>query len=119
MTTGRPRVNIGGTDYELILTTAATKEINERFGGLTKLGSAMSGTQGIETACWLIALLANQGIRRQNLFSSEKLPELTEEAVELLTTPGEIAEMAHVAVEAIKFDSQRHVESEPEGGGKN
>ena len=115
----RPRANIGGTSYELILTTAATKAINEKFGGLSKLGDELSGSEGIEAACWLVALLANQGIRRQNLFASEKRPELTEEAVELLTTPVELAELTQAAVEAIKYDSQRFVESEEEGGTKN
>ena len=31
-------INIGGTEYELILTTRATKEIAKRYGGLENLG---------------------------------------------------------------------------------
>ena len=31
-------IQIGGTDYEMILTTRATKEIAGRYGGLENLG---------------------------------------------------------------------------------
>lgn len=115
----RPKVKIGGTEYELVLTTAATKEINDKFGGLSKLGDSISGSEGIEAACWLVALLANQGIRRRNLFSQTKEPELTAEAVEILTTPAELPDLTMACVDAIKMDSQRLVESEEEFGSKN
>ena len=31
-------ITIGGVEYELLLTTKATKEIAKRYGGLEKLG---------------------------------------------------------------------------------
>ena len=34
-------INIGGTEYELILTTRATKEIAKRYGGLENLGDKL------------------------------------------------------------------------------
>ena len=35
-------LNIGGTDYELVLSTQATKKIAARYGGLEKLGDSTS-----------------------------------------------------------------------------
>ena len=35
-------VNIGGREYEMLLTTKATKEIAGRYGGLENLGGPMS-----------------------------------------------------------------------------
>ena len=32
------KISIGGSEYELILTTKATKEIAKRYGGLEDLG---------------------------------------------------------------------------------
>ena len=34
------RITIGGQEYELILTTKATKEIARRYGGLSNLGES-------------------------------------------------------------------------------
>ena len=33
-------IKIGGKDYELVLTTRATKEIARRYGGLENLGES-------------------------------------------------------------------------------
>ena len=41
---------------------------------------------------WLITLLANQSILIYNLWNETKKPLLTEEAVELLTSPYDLAE---------------------------
>ena len=44
-------VNIGGTEYEMLLTTRATKEIAGRYGGLENLGEKlMTYTRERETA---------------------------------------------------------------------
>ena len=34
-------INIGGKEYELLLTTKATKEIAKRYGGLENLGEQL------------------------------------------------------------------------------
>jgi hypothetical protein len=55
---------IGGEEYELILTTRATKEIAKRYGGLENLGDKLMKSENFELALdeivWLITLLANQ-----------------------------------------------------------
>lgn len=64
-------INIGGEEYELILTTRATKEIAARYGGLENLGDKLLKNKNFEIALgeivWLITLLANQSILIHNL----------------------------------------------------
>ena len=82
-------VTIGGTDYELILTTRATREIAERYGGLENLGDALETSEDIAhtlgEVIWLITLLANQSVAIHNLqHPDDPKGELTVEMVELL-----------------------------------
>ena len=89
-------ITIGGKEYELLLTTKATKEIGKKYGGLSDLGDKLMKAENFETAIdeliWLIALLANQPILIHNLKNPDDKKELLEpETVELLTTPYEIA----------------------------
>jgi hypothetical protein len=62
---------ISGEEYELILTTKATKEIAKRYGGLADLGEKLTKTENFEMALeevvWLITLLANQSLMIHNL----------------------------------------------------
>ena len=60
-------VNIGGQEYEMLLTTRATKAIAGRYGGLENLGEKLMKAENFEMALdeivWLITLLCNQPIR--------------------------------------------------------
>lgn len=110
-------ISIGGEDYELILTTRATKEIAKRYGGLENLGEKLMKTENFEMALeevvWLITLLANQSILIHNLKNpKEKRELLTEEALELLTSPFELAEYRSAIMEAMYKGSKREIESE-------
>ena len=64
-------INIGGQEYELILTTKATKEIAGRYGGLENLGEKLMKSENFEMALdeivWLITLMANQSLLIHNL----------------------------------------------------
>ena len=80
-------ITIGGNDYELLLTTKATKEIAGRYGGLENLGDKLMKSENFEMAIneivWLITLLANQSILIHNLVHKDARQELlTEEEVE-------------------------------------
>ena len=110
-------INIGGADYELVLTTRATKEIARRYGGLQNLGEKLMQAENFDLALaeivWLITLLANQSILIHNLKSKESRQELlSEEAVELLTTPLDLAEYKAAITEAMFKGTKRHIESE-------
>lgn len=79
-------INIGGEEYELILTTRATKEIAGRYGGLENLGEKLMKNENFEMAIgeivWLITVLANQAIIIFNLrHRDEQKPLLTEDEV--------------------------------------
>ena len=85
------KISLGGDEYELILTTKATKEIASHYGGLDNLGEKLLKSENFELALdeiiWLITLLANQSIKIYNLKNKEKKDELTTEYVELMTSP--------------------------------
>ncbi len=109
-------IKIGDEEYQLILTTKATKEIAKRYGGLENLGTKLMKTENFEMALdevvWLITLLANQSILIHNLKNKDKRELLTEETVELLTSPLELAAYKDAIMEAMFRGTKRNVESE-------
>ncbi|CDG36247.1 MAG: hypothetical protein KatS3mg083_200 [Candidatus Dojkabacteria bacterium] len=109
-------IKIGDEEYQLILTTKATKEIAKRYGGLENLGTKLMKTENFEMALdevvWLITLLANQSILIHNLKHQDKRELLTEETVELLTSPLELAAYKDAIMEAMFKGTKRNVESE-------
>ncbi|HCW04140.1 MAG TPA: hypothetical protein DGK91_06165 [Clostridium sp.] len=111
-------ITIGGKEYSLILTTKATKEIAKRYGGLENLGEKPMKAENFEMALeeivWLIALLANQSILINNRLNGEKEELLTEDDVELLTSPHELATYKDAIMEAMFKGTKRNVESEDE-----
>lgn len=110
---------IDGTEYELLLTTRATKEIAARYGGLENLGDKLMKAENFEMALgeiiWLITVLANQPICIHNLRHKDDLKDLlTEETVELLTTPLELSGYKESITECLLRGTKRNVESEPD-----
>jgi hypothetical protein len=117
-------IKIGGEDYELILTTRATKEIAKRYGGLENLGEKLLKAENFELALdeiiWLITLLANQSILVYNLKHKDKPKDtLTEEEVELLTSPLKLATYKAAITEAMFKGTARNIESEDGDTSKN
>lgn len=112
-------INISGEEYQLILTTKATKEIAGRYGGLENLGAKLMKSENFEMALdevvWLITLLANQSLLIHNLKNKDDKKELlTAEAVELLTSPLELAAYKNAIMEAMVRGTKRNVQSEDE-----
>lgn len=110
-------ITIGDEEYTLLLTTKATKEIAGRYGGLENLGEKLMKSENFEMAIgeivWLIMLLANQSILIHNLKDKEHPKELlTEDVVELLTTPLDLAGYKTAITEALYKGTKRNVESE-------
>lgn len=108
---------IGAEEYTLLLTTKATKDIAGRYGGLENLGDKLMKSENFEMAIgeivWLITLLANQSILVHNLKHKDEPKELlTEEVVELLTTPVDLATYKGAITEALYKGTKRNVESE-------
>jgi hypothetical protein len=115
------RINIGGAEYDLILTTRATKEISARFGGLESLGEKLMQSENFDKALdeivWLLALLANQSILIHNMKNPhEKRELLTVETVELLTSPLELTSYKEALTEAMLKGTARNIASAQENG---
>lgn len=113
-------IDLDGQSYELILTTKATKEIAKRYGGLDNLGEKLMKSENFEMALdeiiWLITILANQSIKIYNLKNKVKpKEELTEEIIELLTSPLDLANYKSAITEAMFKGTNRNIESEEEG----
>lgn len=111
------KIKVGEKEYELILTTKATKEIAGRYGGLENLGDKLMKAENFEMALgeiiWLITLLANQPILIHNLkHKDDKQELLTEEEVELLTSPMDLAEYKDAITDALLKATKRNIESE-------
>ena len=110
-------IKIGDIEYELLLTTKATKEIAKKYGGLSNLGDKLINSENYEEAIseivWLIVTLANQPILIYNFKNKDKKKELlTEDEVELLTTPNDLATYKDAITEALFKGTKRNVESE-------
>jgi len=117
-------IKIGGEEYEMILTTKATKAIAGRYGGLQDLGERLMKAENFEMALdeivWLLTLLANQSILIYNLKNKDTPKDLlTEEEVELLTSPLELATYKNAITEAMFKGTARNIQSEAEGEPKN
>ena len=110
-------INVGGEEYTLMLTTKATKEIAGRYGGLENLGDSLMKSENFEMAIgeivWLITLLANQSILIHNLKHKDAPRDLlTEEMVELLTVPADLATYKSAIMDALLKGTKRNIESE-------
>ena len=109
-------ITIGGQDYELLLTTRATKAIAKRYGGLEQLGDKLLKAENFELALdefiYIITLLVNQPIAIYNLWNPEATkPYLSEEMVELLTTPLDLASYKDAITQAMMRGTARNVVS--------
>lgn len=110
-------ITIGGEEHEMLLTTKATKEIAGRYGGLENLGDKLMKSENFEMAIgeivWLITLLANQSVLVYNLKHRDaEKPLLTEDEVELLTSPFDLAGYKAAIMDALYKGTKRNVESE-------
>lgn len=110
-------IEIGGNEYELVLTTRATKEIAKRYGGLSDLGDKLMQAENFEKAIdevtYLICLLANQGVEIHNFqYPEDKKEHLTPEFVELMTSPYDLAKYKDAIMQAMYKGTKREVESE-------
>ena len=109
-------ITIGEKEYELLLTTKATKEIAKKYGGLSNLGDKLVKSENYEDAMgeivWLIVTLANQPILIFNYKNKgNEKPLLTQDEVELLTTPQDIANFKDAITEALLKGTKRNIES--------
>ena len=111
-------IHLGGEEFELLLTTRATKDISKRYGGIEDLGDKLLNSEdfgvALDEIVWLLTMLANQPILIYNLAHRDAPKDLlTEEAVELLTTPFDLASYKNAITEAMFKGTARNVVSAP------
>ena len=110
------KISINGESYGLLLNTKATKDIAKRYGGLEKLGDKLLQSENFEVAIdeviWLIVELANQYIKTQMLKTKTEIPLLTEEEVEILTSPSDLADFKDSIMLCLQEGMSRSVHSE-------
>lgn len=111
-------VTIGGENYELVLTTRATREIAKRYGGLENLGTTFETSDDLDATLgeviWLVTLLANQSVQIHNLTRKDnQREELACEIVELLTVPADLADYRKAITTALNHGMRRNIETEP------
>ena len=112
------KITLGSKDYELLLTTGATKQIAARYGGLENLGDKLLSEENfaaaIEEVIWLLTLLANQALKRKELLGeATDQVELKESDLEVLTTPYDLALFKDAITECLTEGTKRNVENEP------
>ena len=117
-------INIAGDEYELILTTKATKAIAGRYGGLENLGERLMKAENFELALdeivWLLTILANQSILIYNLRHKDAPRDLlTEEEMELLTSPLDLASYKNAITQCMLKGTARNILSAGDGGTGN
>lgn len=110
-------VTIGGKSFDLYMSTAATKVILDKCGSLQDFGEELEKANDmgsiLTTYPWLIVLLANEGTRLHNFeHPDDQRMTLTEELIDLLTTPAEVFELSGAAVAAFRNGLHRNIESE-------
>ncbi len=113
-------VVIDGEDYEMLLTTKAAADVDREFGGFDEIAAVVDGEDrgaSVAMASKLIALLCNAGTERYNYRHKDAPRRMIEaEEIEILTTPGEMAELLGSAVEAVRRGRQTYIESEKSPG---
>ena len=85
-------------------------KLKKLFAGMIE--QMLEVEMALDEIIWLITLLCNQSIEIYNLRNSDKKPLLPEETVELLTSPGELAEYKDAITEAMLKGTKRNVESD-------
>ena len=113
-------VVIDGEDFEMLLTTKAAADIDREFGGFDEIAAVVDGEDRVASvamASKLIALMCNAGTERYN-YRHRDTPRrmLEDEEIGIVTTPGEMAELMHAVVEAVKRGRTTHIESEKSPG---
>lgn len=110
--------NHGLSEKELVqLLMADCESIGDIQAKLKKLFAGtieqmLEVEMALDEIIWLITLLCNQSIEIHNFRNSDKKPLLTEETVELLTSPGELAEYKDAITEAMLKGTKRNIESD-------
>lgn len=92
---GRLVINLD-KERHLLFSLNALDEVQDRFGGIDKLGDAMAGNGAIKNIRWLLTLLLNEG-------SEDTEEELTEKQVGRMIHTGNFLEIQQAIFKAFSL----------------
>ncbi|BCI60850.1 hypothetical protein [Solibaculum mannosilyticum] len=116
-----PTVTLGGQEFELAFTTEAMLQFSKKYGGVENAGKMMQegdAEEKIRVMIWIITLMINQGIEKQNMLnlltgSPEKPRRLvTEQIVRVLLPLNDIRELKQKIMTAICIGMGREIPEE-------
>lgn len=64
---------IAGREYPACFSVAAVAEVDERFGGVENIESALDANKPgemVQNLCWLISTMVKQGVKREKVLKS-------------------------------------------------
>ena len=111
-------IELGGKEYEMLLTTDAMIEIADKFGSVEEVAEKLkAGTLAdqVKLLRWLIALLINQGIKRKNFETGNCDAEISEEYVGVMTDVPSLSAMQNTMLEAMVKGLGKNIQNEIEG----
>ena len=94
-------------ERKLLFDLNVLDEVNDKFGGMTELGNAMSGKDGAKNLRWLITLMLNEG-------KEDDEPALTERQVGKLVHAGNLAEARAAVMRTIAVGNRGKAENDEE-----
>ncbi len=97
-------VDIAGKPRRLVFNTYALKEVGKRFGGVQEMAAELDADkfESIDSLCWLVAMLANQGTMIDSGNLNPNNPDLlTADQIAIFTGPKEFEKLSLSVTEAI------------------
>ena len=113
-------ININGEERLLCFSMRAIMAVNDRYGGVEQIGSALSGddvTHNLQEAIWLISTMLEAGARYAALNGMDNPPTLSCEELYDLCGTDDLAGLREKIMETIVRGRDVHVEVEPEKNG--
>lgn len=94
-------------ERKLLFDLNVLDEVNDKFGGMEKLGEALQGKQGAKNLRWLVTLMLNEG-------KEDDEPALTERQVGKLVHAGNLVATRTAVMMAITVGNRGKIENEDE-----
>lgn len=94
-------------ERKLLFDLNVLDEVNDRFGGVEKLGDALQGKESARNLRWLLTLMLNEG-------RDEGEPELTEKQVGKMVHAGNLADARLAIMKAITIGNRGTIEENAE-----
>lgn len=108
------KITLAGQDYHLVFNGIAMFEIDERFGGASKLFETMQGADkaAFSAVCEGVSILAEQGELTRRALGYDPGPILSKEDALLLAAPMDRVTLQRAVMNAMMLGFGREIESE-------